>query len=61
MEPVLLAVALAASTLVGAPADVSIGSTAPAVKISTWWNGGLEESTADFKGSVVLLEFFATW
>ncbi len=56
----LLFLALAAAPA-GAPSEVRIGSAAPGVAVSTWWNGGLEQSTADFKGAVVLLEFFATW
>ncbi|MCI0587440.1 MAG: hypothetical protein L0323_11425 [Planctomycetes bacterium] len=56
----LLLLALAAAPA-GIRSEVKVGSAAPGVAVSTWWNGGLEESTADFKGAVVLLEFFATW
>ncbi|HKB14628.1 MAG TPA: hypothetical protein VKF62_01110 [Planctomycetota bacterium] len=56
----LLLLALAAAPA-GIPPEVKVGSSAPAVKVSTWWNGGLEDSTEEFKGAVLLLEFFATW
>ncbi len=45
-----------------APPQPPIGSEAPAIEASTWYNhDGPAPSLATLQGKAVLLEFWATW
>ena len=60
------AICAAAILAVAAPAygQVATGTKAPDITAGVWYNlpGGLKKlTTADLKGSIVMVEFWATW
>lgn len=43
-----------------APANAAVGELAPEIEVREWINGDGRTSLADFRGEVVLLEFWGT-
>lgn len=58
-KTIALSLLLAASS-VGAWDDFT-GQQAPSITVETWFNQSEGATLEDFRGKVVLLEFWATW
>jgi len=60
LSPVVLATLLGISLATGAQAQATLGSLAPSIELKQTFNG-CAKSLEDMRGSVVLLDYFATW